>query len=66
MDNLKRSIVKSLSWRVAGVLLTTCSIYIATGEVATSLLIGGIDGIVKTIFYFMHERVWNKIKWGTK
>lgn len=65
-DSLNRSLVKSVSWRVVGVMLTTLSIYIASGSLGISLIVGGIDGIAKTIFYFIHERAWNKIKWGTQ
>ena len=28
--------------------------------------IAGIEVITKMFFYYFHERIWNKIKWGKK
>jgi uncharacterized membrane protein len=28
--------------------------------------IAGIEVITKMFFYYFHERIWSKIKWGTK
>ena len=28
--------------------------------------IAGIEVITKMFFYYFHERLWNKIKWGKK
>ena len=64
MDSLKRSIAKTLSWRFVGTLLTTILLYIATGQLAIAIGFGLIDTLVKFVAYFIHERVWNKIKFG--
>ena len=64
MDSLKRSIAKTLSWRFIGTLLTTILLYIATGQLAIAIGFGLIDTLVKFVAYFIHERVWNKIKFG--
>lgn len=59
-----RTIAKTISWRVIGVVVTCVSLYIATGQVSLSLAVGVIDAIVKSVLYFMHERTWEKIEWG--
>ena len=28
--------------------------------------IAGIEVVTKMFFYYFHERIWNKIKWGKK
>lgn len=57
--------MKAMSWRVIGVLITMVALYIATNSFSVSLLVGGIDALIKTVVYYFHERLWNKIKWGT-
>ena len=60
-DSYKKTLFKSISWRVIGTLITVLSIYLASGSITASLLIGGVDAVVKTIIYFVHERAWSDI-----
>jgi len=61
-DTFKKTLLKSITWRVLGTLITALSIYFASGSFQASLLIGGADAVIKLIAYFVHERVWNKIR----
>lgn len=63
-ENIKRSILKTISWRVVGTLATVIISYIITGTMALAFSIGGIELVSKMILYFFHERAWNNIKWG--
>lgn len=63
-DKAKRSIVKSISWRLIGTLDTIIISWFITGEVAMALTIGSIEIVTKMLLYFFHERIWNIIKWG--
>ncbi|MFP4846996.1 DUF2061 domain-containing protein [Winogradskyella sp. PE311] len=63
-DNIKRSIVKTISWRVVGTLATVVISYLITGTLALAFSIGGIELVSKMVLYFFHERAWNNIKWG--
>jgi uncharacterized membrane protein len=63
-ENIKRSIVKTISWRVVGTLATVVISYIITGTLALAFSIGGIELVSKMVLYFFHERTWNNIKWG--
>jgi len=65
-DHFSRSLLKSVSWRIIGTLDTIVISYIITGKLAFALSIGGIELVTKMILYVVHERVWNKIKWGRK
>lgn len=38
--------------------------YIFTGRLDVALAIGGTELITKIIIFYIHERIWNKIKWG--
>lgn len=62
--NIKRSLVKTISWRIVGTLATIIISYLITGTLVLAFSIGGIELISKMILYFFHERAWEKIKWG--
>ena len=63
-ETLKRSLLKTISWRVIGTLDTVLIAYLITGKVYQALTIGGIELISKMALYFFHERAWNTIPWG--
>jgi len=63
-ENIKRSILKTISWRAVGTLATVTISYIITGTLALAFSIGGIELVSKMVLYFFHERAWNTIKWG--
>ncbi|RAJ14547.1 DUF2061 domain-containing protein [Olleya aquimaris] len=63
-EKIKRSIVKTISWRVVGTLATIVISYLITGTLALAFSIGGIELVSKMVLYFFHERAWGKIKWG--
>jgi uncharacterized membrane protein len=59
-----RSVVKTLSWRTVGTLDTILISWLVIGDVALAFSIGSLELFTKMILYFLHERTWNKIKWG--
>ncbi|MDG1778301.1 MAG: DUF2061 domain-containing protein [Flavobacteriaceae bacterium] len=63
-EKIKRSLLKTISWRVIGTLDTILISWLITGEMTLALSIGTIELITKMILYFFHERLWNQIKWG--
>lgn len=63
-DKIKRSIVKTISWRIIGTIDTVLISWLITGTITLALSIGAIELISKMILYFFHERAWNTIKWG--
>jgi len=63
-ETLKRSLLKTISWRVIGTLDTVVIAYLITDKVNEALTIGGIELISKMVLYFFHERTWNTIRWG--
>ncbi len=63
-EKVKRSLAKTISWRVIGTLDTLVLSWIIVGEVKTAAAIASVEFVSKMILYFFHERAWNKIKWG--
>jgi len=43
-----------------------CYSWIVTGDWRMGGSIAVIEVITKMFFYYFHERIWNKIKWGKK
>jgi uncharacterized membrane protein len=64
MDSTKRSLVKTISWRITGSTATFLIAYILTGNLAVAGVIGVAQMISNTILYYFHERIWNRITWG--
>jgi uncharacterized membrane protein len=60
----KRSVAKTVSWRVIATFTTMLIVFIFTREIALSAGVGIVEAISKMIFYYLHERAWNKITWG--
>ena len=60
-----RSVAKTISWRTVGTLDTIIISYFITGNLVMAASIGSIEVITKMILYYFHERVWNKLKFGT-
>lgn len=63
-EHHKRSVVKSVSYRVVGSLTTSAIVYVLTGKILLAIGAGSVDGIVKLVVYYLHERVWNNVRWG--
>lgn len=60
----RRSWAKSITWRVLAVISTFGVGYAMTSSLtfATSLTI--ISNTINFVLYYIHERVWLKVKWG--
>lgn len=65
-DNHTKSIIKSITWRILATLTTITLVFMFTKRIALALEIGLLEISIKLIFYYLHERVWNKISWGQK
>ena len=61
----KRSLVKTLTWRIIAEIDTFAVSYLITGSMKWSLAIVGIESTTKTVLYYIHERAWGRIAWGT-
>lgn len=63
-ETARRSIIKSLSWRLLALIITTSVAFSLTRKLTFAAEIGAIDTIIKLFVYFAHERLWNKIDYG--
>ena len=63
-ETLRRSVVKTISYRGAILILDFSFIYLFTGQIKVALGFMIVSNIYTTVGYFFHERIWDKIKWG--
>jgi uncharacterized membrane protein len=63
-ETLRRTIVKTVTYRVAILILDFTSIYLFTGQIKVALGFMLVSNIYTTLGYFFHERIRDKIKWG--
>lgn len=66
IEQRKRSVVKTISWRIWATLTTAALVFVFVGEFKIAAAIGGLEVVIKMILYFFHERWWNKIRYGKK
>ena len=63
-SKLRRSLIKTLTWRILATTDTFLISWIITGYLTLASAIAGIEVITKMFLYYAHERGWSKIKWG--
>lgn len=63
-ETVTRSIVKTVSYRITIVILDFICIYLFTGKISIAFGFTIVSNLYTTFFYFLHERIWDRIKWG--
>ncbi|PYV13292.1 MAG: hypothetical protein DMG21_21375 [Acidobacteria bacterium] len=61
-----RSLVKAISWRLAGSVDTLILSYLVTKNLVFAGSIASAEAITKTVLYYIHERAWTIIPWGKR
>ena len=64
MDTHKRSIAKTISWRVVASIITGVVTFFLTGRLDFAGTVGLADTLVKFLIYYVHERMWARISYG--
>ena len=60
----RRSLIKSISWRLIGGVDTFLLSLLITGNAKYAVSIASIEALTKIGLYYVHERVWRKVAWG--
>lgn len=64
MDTRKRSWVKSITWRLVGVVLLGLVSYLITKDWKAMTKITVLFHGIRVILYYYHERIWQRVSWG--
>jgi len=60
----RRSLAKTVSWRVIATLDTFVISYLVTGSGVFAGSIASFEVLTKIVIYYCHERAWMRIDWG--
>jgi len=66
MESHARSILKAATWRAGGLVMTVAVAWALTGRADLAASIGIADTLVKLGAFYVHERVWLKVRFGRK
>ena len=59
-----RSIIKAVSYRLLGSGATGLLTFIVTQKLDFAFFVSIGDFFIKIVLYYLHERIWSRIKWG--
>ena len=66
MDTTTRTIAKSVTWQLIGLLSMTVVGYVFTQSFAASGGIAITSAISGLIAYVLHEKLWSRVAWGRR
>ena len=64
IDSKKRSFWKAITWRLVAIIILVAVAFITTGDIKSTSLIALCYNTIQVFVFFLHERLWNFIKWG--
>jgi len=64
MDLRKRSLAKSVTWRLLGIGMLVVISYLVTRDWEKTTGITVIFHGLRLILYYFHERLWECVRWG--
>jgi uncharacterized membrane protein len=65
-ESTSRSVVKTISWRVTVSIISFVISYWLTGSLELAGMLMASKVVVNSVWYFVHERIWNKINFGKR
>jgi len=66
VDSKTRSWVKSITWRVMGIVILGTLAWLFTRDWQETTLITITFHAIRLVLYYYHERAWERIGWGRK
>lgn len=64
METKKRSLVKSVSYRIFSFSSDLLVVFLVTSRLDFAVSVVVMTNIASTLIYFFHERVWGNFSWG--
>ena len=64
LESRKRHIGKTITWRMIGTMDTMLLAWWISGNPMTGMKIGVAELFTKMIFYYIHERIWHRNRFG--
>ena len=64
METHLRSILKAVSWRAGGTVVTCVVAWVLTDSLELAARIGLLDTLIKVGAFYLHERLWGRLEFG--
>ncbi|MCV0373013.1 MAG: DUF2061 domain-containing protein [Nitrosarchaeum sp.] len=64
MESQKRTLLKTCIYRGFTTVVLFAISWIYTGSFVDTSFITIMFNVIATVFYYVHERLWSKSKWG--
>jgi uncharacterized membrane protein len=52
-------------WRIICIVVSVVVTFFLSGKWDIAVAVGTVYNVITMILYYFHERIWNRIKWGT-
>ena len=62
INSQKRSILKTITWRIIAAIITGAVVFIYTGKLRETGEIIIVAEIILTLAYYLHERLWARTR----
>lgn len=66
MNSKKRSIVKSITYRLISTATGFLVVWLLSKDVKVGAMFSVVELIYKPLQYYIHERLWQRVKWGRR
>ena len=66
MESRRRSLAKTIFWRIIATTVTMLVSFIWLGEWTSAVALALTANVIKMLLYYIHERTWNRISFGRK
>jgi len=66
METPVRSLFKAISWRIVATLTTISLVVLFSRDLTLGTIVGITEFLLKTLVYYVHERVWNLTDFGRR
>ncbi|MCK4257694.1 MAG: DUF2061 domain-containing protein [Halanaerobiales bacterium] len=63
---ISKTLFKTITWRLTASITSVVIIYFLSGELKIAGSFAIFETISKTIFYYLHEKIWEKVKLPSK
>mgnify|MGYP003661746902 CR=1 FL=1 len=64
MNSKQRSIAKSITYRLISTATGFLVVWLLSKDVKTGAMFSIVELIYKPLQYYIHERIWQRVKWG--
>ena len=61
MNNKKKSLFKTITWRITATTTTLFLVYLMTGEMKIAGSVALLESVLKMALYYGHERLWENV-----